>query len=373
MRVFYLILLFLCLTPVSRVTGARGPSQKEQNAVARMFAPKDEREVSGVIYNAILRRERECDLSRFRLPQTIFFAHYDPLKLVESNPALQYVARYRCAIQNGIVIKVSFEYKPVPVSYNAQLTQAAEKGVKTILKRLRSDYTPEELVCAISDYIAINCRYAYLRDGKTPDMKAGNAYAALVGHRAVCDGYAGAFMLLAQLFGLEVRKVTGVTQPGNVTHAWNLVKVDGKWYHVDVAWNDPSPDKAGYAGHAYLLLSDNAIGSWRGAKEIHASWRKDIPKADSRKYDDAFWRYERRPISFTKMRFQDYEDKIARTSFEDVIREAVKKKGEANVERFGYRKDQLTEKMRQLYPKIGFRYETNEDGVVLSLGRWEGI
>jgi len=164
-----------------------------------------------------------------------------------------------------------------------------------------------------------------------------------------------------------------VTQPGNVDHAWNLVKVDGSWYHVDVAWNDPSPDRAGYAGHAYLLLSDNAMGSRRGAKEVHASWRRDIPKANSRKYDNAFWRYERRPISFAKTHFTAYEEKITRMSFEDVVREAVQKKVEANVERFGYHKDILTEKMRLLYPKIGFRYETNDEGVVLSLGRWEGI
>ena len=35
---------------------------------------------------------------------------------------------------------------------------------------------------------------------------------------------------------------TGITQPdaktGKINHAWNKVKLDGKWYNMDVCWAD---------------------------------------------------------------------------------------------------------------------------------------
>lgn len=45
----------------------------------------------------------------------------------------------------------------------------------------------------------------------------------------VCD----AFLQTAKLCGLDARYIH------NSSHAWNLVKLDGDWYHVDVTWEDP--------------------------------------------------------------------------------------------------------------------------------------
>lgn len=74
------------------------------------------------------------------------------------------------------------------------------------------------------------------------------AYAALVNKTAVCQGYAVLLYRLALMAGIETRVVTGTANGGG--HAWNIVKLDGKWYHVDATWD------AGRATPSYYLLPD---------------------------------------------------------------------------------------------------------------------
>lgn len=58
---------------------------------------------------------------------------------------------------------------------------------------------------------------------------------------AVCDGYAKAFKLLCDKYGIPCIIVAGraVQSSGSEAHAWNYVQMeDGLWYAVDVTWND---------------------------------------------------------------------------------------------------------------------------------------
>ncbi|MEI0738920.1 hypothetical protein VQ056_23700 [Paenibacillus sp. JTLBN-2024] len=52
-------------------------------------------------------------------------------------------------------------------------------------------------------------------------------------------------------------------------HAWNLVLLDGKWYHLDTTWDDPAPDRKGEIGFGYYLRTDAQM------KKDHA-WTKKL-------------------------------------------------------------------------------------------------
>lgn len=69
-----------------------------------------------------------------------------------------------------------------------------------------------------------------------------NAYGALVEGKAVCNGYAKAYQHLMKEVGIPTWYIRGVSvNPATNTqigHAWNLVKLDGKWYYTDVTWDD---------------------------------------------------------------------------------------------------------------------------------------
>ena len=63
------------------------------------------------------------------------------------------------------------------------------------------------------------------------------AYGALIEKKAVCDGYALAFNLLARRAGIPCLMVSGMVD--GYCHGWNLVKVNGNLRYIDVTWDDP--------------------------------------------------------------------------------------------------------------------------------------
>lgn len=90
---------------------------------------------------------------------------------------------------------------------------------------------------------------------------AHNAYGALVEGQAVCEGYARAFQYLLYQAGIQCLYVTGQSvNPGGETsapegHGWNIVRIDGAYYHVDLTWNDQEE----HLFHAYFNLTDTRI------------------------------------------------------------------------------------------------------------------
>ena len=61
-------------------------------------------------------------------------------------------------------------------------------------------------------------------------------------HKCVCEGYAKAFKYMLDSFGIESTLVIGTatnSQGESENHAWNYVKLNGRWYAVDCTWDDP--------------------------------------------------------------------------------------------------------------------------------------
>lgn len=59
------------------------------------------------------------------------------------------------------------------------------------------------------------------------------AYSALLGGRAVCDGYTGAYNLFLKMEGIDCYA------QHNAQHIWTVAELDGVEYHIDVTWGDP--------------------------------------------------------------------------------------------------------------------------------------
>ena len=68
-----------------------------------------------------------------------------------------------------------------------------------------------------------------------------NIYGAFINKEVVCEGYAKAFKYLMDSLNIECILVSGVASDSNKTesHMWNYVKLNNKWYGVDVTWDDP--------------------------------------------------------------------------------------------------------------------------------------
>lgn len=93
---------------------------------------------------------------------------------------------------------------------------------------------------------------------KSSDASIYTIYGALVNKKAVCDGYAHALQYLLYRAGIPCIRVTGSSK--SESHVWNMVQLSGKWYHVDVTWDDPViSGVSDFAGYSYLNVTESQI------------------------------------------------------------------------------------------------------------------
>lgn len=64
-------------------------------------------------------------------------------------------------------------------------------------------------------------------------------YGFFTGKKGICLGYATTFQLLMEMSGIECTIVHGASHAGTAEHAWNMVRLGGELYCVDVTWDDP--------------------------------------------------------------------------------------------------------------------------------------
>lgn len=121
--------------------------------------------------------------------------------------------------------------------------------------------SPFEKALAIHDAVAV---IPYDRQ-EGPD--SGNAYGALVGEKAFCNGYAAGFHYLALEAGLDSVYIKGFSNRG-VRHAWNAIRLDGAWHYVDPTWDRPL-SYLDDVYHDYFLVDWEEIKSdhiWEGSQ-----------------------------------------------------------------------------------------------------------
>lgn len=118
-----------------------------------------------------------------------------------------------------------------------QLQAEIDNVVKDIhAHTISSQMSDYDKVIAIHDWLCENVTYE--EDYKNKDQ---DIYGTLVQKRAVCAGYAKAFAYLCEKEGIECEVLSGTSrnlQMIEVPHAWNRVKIDGKWSYFDVTWDD---------------------------------------------------------------------------------------------------------------------------------------
>ena len=120
--------------------------------------------------------------------------------------------------------------------YDRDIYNAAQKVLGSILESGMSDLEKE---IAISGWIVNNVNYDWTHQDvmeETP-RESFTPYGGLVNHTAVCLGYATTFQLLMDLAGVECITVTGAAYESLEDHGWNMVRLNGNWYCVDVTWD----------------------------------------------------------------------------------------------------------------------------------------
>lgn len=94
-----------------------------------------------------------------------------------------------------------------------------------------------------------------------------SAYSCLVGGSSVCSGYARAFQVIMNKMNVPTYYIVGKVRDGG-DHAWNIIKIDGQFYNVDVTWDDNLGEKRSNDVHAYFNITDSAISKTHTRSEF---------------------------------------------------------------------------------------------------------
>lgn len=129
------------------------------------------------------------------------------------------------------VIEPSYIYS---LEERKQREAEIEAEIGQIISAIPAEYTEYEIIKHIYEYLVDNV--TYVEDA--PDNQ--NLYSALVRRETVCAGYAKANQYLLNKMGIPCIYVMGTTtQEGkSESHAWNIVRCNEEYYHVDITWAD---------------------------------------------------------------------------------------------------------------------------------------
>lgn len=162
--------------------------------------------------------------------------YIDVEKLTLTTRSLTTLAIHNVEISNGSnssYLKERFQNKNV-LDGKLNLLDAMRKEINRQLDGL-TDY---DKIKEVHSWLIDNIEYDVNLEADEPYSISG----ALTEGKAVCEGYARSFKYIMDELQIPCVLVSGTGTNSNgetESHAWNYVQLEGKWYAIDVTWDDP--------------------------------------------------------------------------------------------------------------------------------------
>ncbi len=139
------------------------------------------------------------------------------------------------------------------------IADSAEKVRWIVSHYVRPGMSDRQKALVLHNWLTTNCHYDESLENHSEKIMLTQGY-------GVCEAYSYAYYELLKEAGIPVGVFDGDSRPaGNTGHEWNVVRIDGKWYHVDVTWDDPTqgpheyPSVSGKEGTFYFLRTDKVM------------------------------------------------------------------------------------------------------------------
>ena len=192
---------------------------------------------------------------------------------IQFDSLTEYRNGYYLRIANLVTTQTDISLRYALRTENTSVLNDTEQKVYHKLHDVAKELKLEELndidaIIAAHDYLVLNTSYDEAAATATTGGPSHYAEGPLLNNKAVCSGYASAFQLLMTFADVECEYVF------SDTHAWNLVKLDDEWYHIDVTWDDPVPDQPGTVIYTHFLMTDEEVSSLAD----HQNWSCECGK-----------------------------------------------------------------------------------------------
>lgn len=172
------------------------------------------------------------------------------------NPSLYYVDFGKIKIMQSAFFSIFV----ITYYCDADTQRTIDKKIKAVTDLLRKQViglSMQSAALMLHDWLVSRCSYG---ECDTFPNAAHSIVGALLYSKCVCEGYAKAYKYLADLVKIRCLVVTGKgihpdgTENG---HAWNIIKMNDHFYHVDVTFDLLIANR--YCSRAYFLLSTKEI------------------------------------------------------------------------------------------------------------------
>ena len=229
-------------------------------------------------YDALVNAVKKHE-SKFTMPENVFISGDEYVELYQLVYDYEYSIfdlgvsiRYTSSATKGNVISAEISYL-----YTAEQVEDMQKKIDAAADKILA-----ELKDGMSEYEIIKFFYDKLASEVEYNENAENLrdiYGALVDRSTVCGGYAKAFSYLCSKIGIESVTITG--DFNETPHMWNMVKIGGSWYHIDVTSGNAMNTDLPYIRYDYFCVTDKVMDKY------HVVYDQpfDYPKATADKYN----------------------------------------------------------------------------------------
>lgn len=194
--------------------------------------------------------------------------------LIDDTPWLFFVDEWRWE-ETGQKINIFPKYKYTR-KQTEELRERCQQEVGIILSRLKEDKGVNGIAKHLHDILIRNIKYE-----KQNNYEVHTIIGPLLKRKCVCDGFSKLYKLILDELGIENYLIYGKgfvhTLSDSEEHAWNLVKIDNDFYHVDVTY-DATLSMLDYIRYDYFLIDDTLISM------DHYWNRSIIPNANNNKF-----------------------------------------------------------------------------------------
>lgn len=170
------------------------------------------------------------------------------------------------------------------ININNKMDTDLENKVVEIADKFRH-LSDVDKVMAVHDYLIDHIEYA-------DSHIVRRAYGALIERKAVCQGYAQAFQKILSNLNIEGHTVIGYNIPAAaaepVLHEWNRVKLDGKWYYIDLTWDDTP--WVTHKNYKHFLINTPMLG------KDHQKWYSLAGEAEADGDEYLYYAYKKHGI-----------------------------------------------------------------------------
>ena len=200
------------------------------------FIPYSKQDIKNIFYSIL---NNGYDKFTFYCPSEYLDCTNDVNDISTDSALLTHINNFISPFNNFSSIEVNYNkageinIQVIKAYQTAEIDEINNKIDVIIQNYLNNDMALEDKILTIHDYIINNTKYDQNRINGIKTYKSNIAYGPLIQNYGICGGYADAMALFLNRLGVPNFRIA------SESHVWNAVKINNRWLHLDLTWDDP--------------------------------------------------------------------------------------------------------------------------------------